>query len=175
MTRSAAQCALRRKPMGHLKRAATSAPPASHPGRAANRRPRPGPEPVAYNCSVNAVLLSVSYATIPRFISKTGLRFGLPDHLTTTGQASGQANYYMVKQVAKTTSWSGVGGQASGPANFRRGLAKNFACGARNPGGRPPDPARSSNPTQPQIEALIFEHHFREHTKINSCSTRVLI
>ena len=50
----------------------------------------------------------------------TGLRFGLPDHLTTTGQASGQANYYMVKQVAKTTSWSGVGGQASGPANFRR-------------------------------------------------------
>ena len=86
----------------------------------------------------------------------TGLRFGLPDHLTTTGQASGQANYYMVKQVAKTTSWSGVGGQASGPANFRRGLAKNFACGARNPGGRPPDPPRSSNPTKPQIEALLL-------------------
>ena len=84
----------------------------------------------------------------------SGLRFGLPDHLTTTGQASGQANYYMVKQVAKTTSWSGVGGQASGPANFRRGLAKNFACGARNPGGRPPDPPtqrgnnRISGPTR---------------------------
>ena len=77
-----------------------------------------------------------------------GLRFGLPDHLTTTGQASGQANYYMVKQVAKTTSWSGVGGQASGPANFRRGLAKNFACGARNPGGRPPGPPAVQQPYQ---------------------------
>ena len=43
----------------------------------------------------------------------------------------------MVKQVAKTTSWSGVGGQASGPANFRRKSRKNFACGATNPRDTP--------------------------------------
>ena len=62
-----------------------------------------------------------------------GLRFGLPDHLTTTGQASGQANYYMVKQVAKTTSWSGVGGQASGPSDFRRKSRKILLAALLSP------------------------------------------
>ena len=83
-----------------------------------------------------------------RELRRPGLRFGLPDHLTTPGPANGPANL----------RWSGKWSRA--PCRDWRGQAwavrqavrqticmylyvgppKNFACGATNPGGQPPGP-----------------------------------
>ena len=60
----------------------------------------------------------------------TGLRFGLPDHQTTTGQASGQANHCVVKQVAKNHifEWRGWSSKRSSKLNVCKIVCKKLVC-----------------------------------------------